>query len=261
MLRLLRDALALNNERVDLVSGNVLSVRPNADDTGALNIGDGTYDMDVKVFLGTTGEYVLFDVGNSQLTLACPLALTGDLTLTGALTVAGVTSLTDTVLAAEHGDGFISTAFAPRTSRRTVNGTIITEIKIDLDGLAAHATALRAIGLASGGADAYLGRNVVATNGVIYRVEMACIVVPAGAEADTLLVAGSASDEAYGETVANTATLCDSAGDWVAGKTIVNNAPAITTNYYYYLTGGDTNAGEYSAGQFVIRFYGHPLLT
>ena len=177
----------------------------------------------------------------------------------GATGSGGTVTITPGTLADEHGAGFLSPDTTPKTTRHTVNGTIITEIYIDLDGLASSGAANDVIGLAAGG-DAYLGRNVIANNGVIYRVEMACIEVPAGGEIDTLLVAGSESDEAYNDTVANTATLCDSAGDWAAGKTIVNNAPAITANYYYYLTAGDTDAGEYTAGQFIIRFYGHAVV-
>ena len=78
ILRLLRDALTLNKEQIDLISGQVLSIRPKVDDTGSVNVGDGSYDCDVKVFLGSSGEYVLFDVGNSQLDLQVPLAVTGD---------------------------------------------------------------------------------------------------------------------------------------------------------------------------------------
>lgn len=73
ILRLLRDALTLNKERLDLATGDVVTVRPMSDDAGSINIGDGTYDMDVKVFLGSTSEYVLFDVGNSRVEFACPL--------------------------------------------------------------------------------------------------------------------------------------------------------------------------------------------
>jgi len=40
-------------------------LRPQTDDTGALNIGNGTTDMDFKVFLGSTTEFVNFDVGDS----------------------------------------------------------------------------------------------------------------------------------------------------------------------------------------------------
>lgn len=49
--------------------GTNLTLKPGVDDTGALVIGDGTTDFDVKVFLGTSAKYVLFDVGNVLLTL------------------------------------------------------------------------------------------------------------------------------------------------------------------------------------------------
>ena len=78
ILRLLRDALALNGERLDLASGDVLKVRPGVDDTGSVNIGDGTYDMDVKTFLGATTKYILMDVGNSRLQLEDVDMLLGD---------------------------------------------------------------------------------------------------------------------------------------------------------------------------------------
>lgn len=53
----------------DLQSGDVLKLVPITDDTGSINIGDGTTDMDVKWFGGTSAKYVLFDVGNSLLKL------------------------------------------------------------------------------------------------------------------------------------------------------------------------------------------------
>ncbi len=255
ILRLLRDALVLNGERLDLTSGQVVKVRPLVDDTGSLNIGDGTYDCDVKVFLGSTSEYVLFDVGNSQLDLQCALALTGDLTVTG------VSTFTDTVVAAEHGIGAIGTALAPATSRRTVNGTIITEIKIDMTGLTSKNTANDIIGLTGGSKPAYIGRNVVATNGIIYRIEMSCLELPAGGDDDIDLVSGSAADDEYDGAVTGAAVEINAA-TWVAGETVIQNVPAVAANYYYYLTAatGDV-AAAYTGGQFLIRFYGHPVMT
>ena len=57
------------------------------------------------------------------------------------------------VLTAEHGAGAIGTAFAPRTYRWSENGHIITEIHVDLTGLACKGDAAKdAIVLAAGGA-------------------------------------------------------------------------------------------------------------
>ena len=47
--------------------GTNLNILPVADDTGAINFGDGTTDMDVFFYLGSTSNYVQFDVGNSKL--------------------------------------------------------------------------------------------------------------------------------------------------------------------------------------------------
>ncbi len=49
--------------------GAALEILPVADDTGAVNIGDGTTDLDVKAFLGAATQYALFDVGNIRLDL------------------------------------------------------------------------------------------------------------------------------------------------------------------------------------------------
>jgi hypothetical protein len=46
-----------------------MELRPLSNDTGAFHFGDGTYDMDVKVFLGSSSQYVLFDVGTSSFIL------------------------------------------------------------------------------------------------------------------------------------------------------------------------------------------------
>lgn len=242
ILRLLRDALVLHQEKLDMVSGDVLKIRPATDDTGSINIGDGTYDCDVKVFLGSSSEYVLFDVGNSRLDVACDF------------------KVTQPVVAAEHGAGAIGTAFAPRTRRWTENGVIVTQIEIDLTGLSSKGTENDVIGLATGGA-AYIGRNVVATNGVIFKTEVSCLEVPTGGDADIIFVMGSAADEAYDDTVANTAVIADGTGDWTLGETVTKTT-GITANYYYYMTQGATDGpAAYTAGQFLIRTYGHAVMS
>ena len=163
---------------------------------------------------------------------------------------------------AEHATGAVGTGGSVTTYRYNLqNGDICTEIQIDITGLDSSGTANDVIGTASPGTDAaYIGRNVVATNGIIYKVEMVCLEVPTGGDADIILVQGSAADETFDDTVANTATICDGTGDWVLGETIVNIAPALTANYYYYLTQGGSDDATYTAGQYLIRFYGHAAL-
>lgn len=187
----------------------------------------------------------------------------GNMELAGTLSVGGAVT-TDVLQSAEHGVGAIGTAFAPRTYRRTENGIIITTIKIDLTGLACKGDAAKdAIGLAAGGA-AYIGRYVVAKYGIVYKIEMACIELPGQGTATITTdidlgaedVANTAYDGAVDDVVINTAAL-------VAGEVAVTNVPALTANDYLYLIEGDTAAttGVYNAGQYIITFYGHPLMT
>ncbi len=168
------------------------------------------------------------------------------------------------VLTAEHGAGAIGTAIAPRTYRYTRDGVIITEIHVDITGLGCVGTAAKdAIGLVAGG-DAYIGRYVTATCGIVFRIEMICVELPgegtATITADIDLGAEDDSDVAYDgpvdDVVINTASL-------VAGEMASTDVPALTANDYLYLVEGDTAAttGVYNAGQYIIRLYGHPVLS
>ena len=47
--------------QLDLASGETLVLKPNVDNQGSLEIGDGTTDMDLKIFLGATGDIATFD--------------------------------------------------------------------------------------------------------------------------------------------------------------------------------------------------------
>jgi len=159
----------------------------------------------------------------------------------------------------EYGAGVIGTGATPSVTRRTENGTIITETKIDLTGLASVDTANDVIGLAAGGA-AYIGRNVVANNGIIYKAELICLETPAGGDDDVNVVAASSGTLEYNG--AGGTTYGVNGGDAVAGQTVQNLVQGLTANHYFYLTAGtgDT-AAAYTAGQFIFRTYGHALLA
>lgn len=169
------------------------------------------------------------------------------------------------VLPAEHGAGAVGTAFPPRTYRWEENGDIVTEIQVDLTGLACAGVAVGdAIGLAAGGA-AYIGQYTVAKNGVLYRLEMIVPELPTQATAtitlDINLVASASGTVAY-DGAAATATILDTGGI-AAGDVYTNNSTPVTANHYLYLAEGDTAGatGVYSGGQVVVRLYGRKVLS
>lgn len=167
-------------------------------------------------------------------------------------------TITQPALTAEHGAGAIGTYVAPKTYRRTENGVIITEIKFDLTGLASKNTANDVIGLSAGGA-AFIGRNVVATNGVVFKTRLTCLETPAGGDNDVNVVTDASAALAY-DSAGGTTYISDS-GDLLIGQSVENLLPAITANHYIYLTAGtgDT-AADYTAGQYVLTLYGHAAL-
>lgn len=105
-------------ERFDLLAAESLKLRPQVDDTGKMQVGDGTYDMDFQIFVGSATESFLFDVGNSKLTVTAPIESNTSINaasigLTGALTfganahipdkIVSVNSATVVVAAAHYG--------------------------------------------------------------------------------------------------------------------------------------------------------------
>ncbi len=173
--------------------------------------------------------------------------------------ITGISGISSVAAASEHAVGVIGTGVAPKTYRRTENGTIITEIKIDLEGLASVATANDVIGLSAGGV-AYIGQYVVATYGIVYKIEQICVETPAGGDNDVNIVANASASLAYDG--AGGTTYGVNAGDATAGMVVQNLVQGLTANAYFYLTAGtgDT-AAAYTAGQFIFKIYGHPVLT
>lgn len=234
----------------------------------------GGYNADAatSITFGDAGDFVLFYsirvgasfywrvVSHEGTNIASEDLTVDQLTATTAtITTLTPTTLTAPTVAAEHGAGVIGTAAAPVTSRRTENGTIITEFKVDLTGLASVATANDVIGLAAGG-NAYIGRNVVATNGIIYKMELVCLETPAGGDNDVNVVVASSGTLAYDG--AGGTTYGVNGGDAVAGQVVQNLVQGLTADHYFYLTAGtgDT-AATYTAGMFLVRWYGHAVLA
>ena len=162
------------------------------------------------------------------------------------------------------GVGAIGTGVAPKAYRQTdaINGLIITEVHIDLTGLKAKGgDEGDAIGL--GTVPAFIYKNEVANNGIIFKHELICTELPAstsGTISTDINVAWNSAATIDFDEAGGTASQIDS-GHLVAGQIVVDNTAAITANHYAYLTEGDTAAsnGVYNAGQLIIRFYGYKV--
>lgn len=195
-------------------------------------------------------------------TMSGPLTVTNgvvaDITGDVAGNVTGNIEATATA-AVEYGAGVIGTGATPTTTRREENGTIITEITVDVTGLASVATANDVIGLAAGGV-AYLGQYTAARYGIVYRTEFICLETPVGGDDDINVVTNVSAILEYDG--AGGTTYISNSGDLLAGQSVENKLPAITDAHYFYLTAGtgDT-AAAYTAGQYLLRTYGHALLT
>ena len=160
------------------------------------------------------------------------------------------------------GAGAIGTGVAPKAFRSTdpISGLIITEVHIDLAGLRAKGSdAGDAIGKTG---DAYIYRNVVADNGIIFKHEIICTELPA-AGTNTITtdinVAWNAAPKEYDEAVGTTSEI--NTGGLVAGQIVEDNTAAIAANHYAHLTEGDTSAanGIFNAGQLIYRMYGYKV--
>ena len=196
---------------------------------------DGTIDV-----VATEGEFVNVTTSGT---------ITGD--ITGDINATASASQ-------EWGDGALSNGVGViSVSRRAENGTIITETKLDISGMvAAGNTAADAIGVA--GDPCYIGRYVSATDGIVFKIEMICLEAAVGGDTDIdfgISTNGTIEVDGAVERVAiNTATLA-------AGETAQTLIPTNTTGNYYYLLENGGTAATYTAGQFIIRTYGHPLVN
>jgi len=163
--------------------------------------------------------------------------------------------------------GAIGTGAGNKAYRHTdaTTGLITTELHIDLTGLQGESTAAKVIGIKADAPDAYLYRNVVANNGVLFKTEISCIELPAGGgTVDVNFVWAASATLGYND--AGGTTFGINSGTWVAGNTLTSydglvSVTSGTANHYLYLTDGDGNADDsvFTAGQYVIRLYGYEV--
>lgn len=185
---------------------------------------------------------------------------------TGSGTIVG--SSAGTTNSTSYGTGAISTgtgaAGVPQYARTTVGDVIITTVKIDLMGLKAKGgNAGDAIGV--GTTPAYVYKNNVFQNGVIFKQEISCLELPTAASGtvtdDINLAWNSAATIDFDEAVGTGSEI--DADAMVAGQVVSDETAAITANHYAYLTEGSAEASDcvFATGQYLLTFYGAKLAT
>jgi hypothetical protein len=145
-----------------------------------------------------------------------------------------------------------------KTSVRKTGELVKTEVFMDLTDAKSSTTDLDIIG-ESATLAAYLFQITAAVNGTIVYGEMTCIETPAGGIDDIDVYSAT---EATGKFDTGIGTLTEAAlltkgGSWTAGVTR-NIVAAPAANQYIYLTGGAAGTADtYTAGQFLLEFWGY----
>lgn len=141
---------------------------------------------------------------------------------------------------------------------KELTGLQITEILIDIDGLASVATDNDVIGDPTPAANAHIGQVTAAECGTITAGRMACLQTPLTGEPDIDLYSNASGTIAGDADGTGGTALLERGADWtLADDVALTGVPA--ANEYLYLTVGTAStpaAGTYTAGIFLITFYG-----
>lgn len=139
------------------------------------------------------------------------------------------------------------------------NGEIITTILVDIEGLVVSGTVRDIIG-ENDTAAAHITQITTAVNGIVYKVEMGCIEVPAGSNT-TLDIDLARHDSSRAEDqTASSSTIIAPGGNWAANTWRTSTAGTnlnLVNDYLYLANGSGANTGgTYTAGKFIIKLYG-----
>lgn len=171
-------------------------------------------------------------------------------------TTAELNKLDDSAVVMTKGSGVSSTETYVNGVFK--NGSVIrTQIVVDLTGLVGSATDLDIIGNTGGAANCHWGRITAALNGTIVGGRVTCLEVPAGGSTDIDFYSASEATGAQDAAVTGLTetALVTSGGAWTSGTSKGMTAlPA--ANDYLYITNGAASGGTFTAGKFLIEFFG-----
>ena len=153
------------------------------------------------------------------------------------------------------GAGFSGAGTIYKVGVRNTGTMKKTEIMIDLTDTKSVAVDLDIIGVSG---VSHIGQITAALNGTILMGKVTCLEVPVGGAVDIDLYAATEGTGAYDAGIAalDETALVTAGGNWTLGlEKIMTGLPA--ANQYLYLTSGAATAGTYTAGKFLIEFWGY----
>lgn len=213
---------------------------------------------------GAASKAVVLDAGDDYTWPAAGILTYGVLkdpaatTLTS--TAAEINKLDDSVVSTTmvRGAG-VDTAESYGAGYLRTGSFIQTSIILDMSTLIGSATDLDIIG-ESAAASCHWGQITAATNGTIVGGKITCLEVPAGGTDDidfySSTVSTGTQDVIITDAALGTETaLVTSGGAWTAGLVkVMTGLP--TANDYLYIVNGAAAGGTFTAGKFLIEFYG-----
>ncbi len=231
--------------RFDGGSGSLWSYT-SADDLGTIS-GTGYFSNAFNVCL-KVGDVILCSESDNGYSPAL---------LTVASISSGAATVNNSSIAVEAGTGVTAGVGAIYEAGVEVNGGIKkTTIITDLTGLNCGGTAGDIIGV-NAAANSHFGQLTAARSGAIFMGRITCLEVPAGGNAD---IDVWSADEATGAedaaitSLTNEVQLCNS-GTFTLGLVVPFVAFPVAGQYLYLTCGTSTDA-TYTAGKFLIEFWG-----
>ena len=190
--------------------------------------------------------------------VASPITL-GGLTSASAVYVSGALHMESTSTTGRGAGAATGSAYSCKVAN--INGETVTTLLVDIEGMKSMNDEGDVIGI-TGTDSASLMKWSNSINGILYKVEMACLEAPTGGTEDIDLLCNSSATATYDTDGSGFTDLLLAGGDWAVGKRLgtdgANGTQTGLTNLdHIYLTSGDTGTnGIYTAGKFIIKFYG-----
>lgn len=175
-------------------------------------------------------------------------------------TVAGQTTFTKPFISSTSTGTAAGTgidAVSPTIRVGTYNSEIITTVFIDIGAgsIVSSGAGDDVIG-EDGITNAYLTQITTAVNGLVYAGEIICLEVPTTGD-DDIDVCANASGTIAEDAAGNGEHTLANCGTHTLGLRTAFTIPAGgIQDDFIYLTHGDTTAGTYDAGKFLLRFFG-----